>query len=134
MKKISTYHLVKTGDLNHHRTLYAGRAADWILEAGWLAAADAVSDSKVVCAKIGNMQFFYPIHAGETVRIDSTVAYAGRSSLICYVSAEAGGTRKADGFICFVHVDEWGKAQPHGVQVEAVTEEEKMLQERAKQF
>ena len=29
-----TYHLVKSEDLNHHGTLYAGRNAEWFVESG----------------------------------------------------------------------------------------------------
>ena len=32
-----TYHLVKSEDLNHHGTLYAGRNAEWFVEAGFIA-------------------------------------------------------------------------------------------------
>ncbi|MDP2989667.1 MAG: hypothetical protein Q8O57_03775 [Kiritimatiellota bacterium] len=40
--KITTYvtnHLVKSEDLNHHGTLYAGRTAEWFVESGFIAAA-----------------------------------------------------------------------------------------------
>ncbi len=33
--------LVKPGDLNHHGSLYAGRAAEWFVEACYLCAAQA---------------------------------------------------------------------------------------------
>ena len=35
-------HLVKSEDLNHHRTLYAGRTAEWFVETGFVAAANLV--------------------------------------------------------------------------------------------
>ncbi|NTU75550.1 MAG: acyl-CoA thioesterase, partial [Anaerolineaceae bacterium] len=34
-----TQHLVKSEDLNHHGTLYAGRTAEWFVESGFIAAA-----------------------------------------------------------------------------------------------
>ena len=38
IKSFSTYHLVKSEDLNHHGTLYAGRSAEWFVEAGFIPA------------------------------------------------------------------------------------------------
>ena len=39
IQALSIYHLVKSEDLNHHRTLFAGRGAEWLVEAGFIAAA-----------------------------------------------------------------------------------------------
>ena len=33
-----TQHVVMGGDLNHHGTLYAGRTAEWFVEAGFISA------------------------------------------------------------------------------------------------
>ena len=42
----SSMRLVKGEDLNHHGTLYAGRTAEWFVEAGFIAA--AVKQSRLV--------------------------------------------------------------------------------------
>ena len=39
MKQYETLHLVKQEDLNHHGTLFAARAAAWVVESGFAAAA-----------------------------------------------------------------------------------------------
>ena len=46
MKKIITHHFVKTEDLNHHGTLYAGRTAEWFVEVGLMAAQDLVPETE----------------------------------------------------------------------------------------
>jgi len=33
MESFSSYHLVKSEDLNHHGTLFAGRSAEWTCSA-----------------------------------------------------------------------------------------------------
>jgi len=40
METLTIYHLVKSEDLNHHGTLFAGRGAEWLVEAGFIAAAN----------------------------------------------------------------------------------------------
>ena len=42
-KQLIIHHLVKGEDLNHHRTLFAGRGAEWLVEAGFIAAADMLN-------------------------------------------------------------------------------------------
>ncbi|MEL7655970.1 MAG: acyl-CoA thioesterase, partial [Bacillota bacterium] len=39
MKYYQISHLVKSEDLNHHGTLFAGRSAEWLVEAAFVAAA-----------------------------------------------------------------------------------------------
>ena len=52
---------VKGQDLNHHGTLFAGRGAEWFVEAGLIAAASLTSPEKVVCMNIHGI-VFAPIH------------------------------------------------------------------------
>ena len=47
MQTLSVYHLVKSEDLNHHRTLFAGRGAEWLVEAGFIAAASLLPPERV---------------------------------------------------------------------------------------
>ena len=42
METLTIHHLVKGEDLNHHRTLYAGRGAEWLVEAGFIAASNLI--------------------------------------------------------------------------------------------
>lgn len=48
MNTIMTHHLVRSEDLNHHNTLYAGRAADWFIEVGYMAVEQYLPSSNVV--------------------------------------------------------------------------------------
>ena len=36
-KTFITHHLVRSEDLNHHGTLFAGRSSEWFIEAGFIA-------------------------------------------------------------------------------------------------
>jgi len=134
MKTLTIHHLVKGEDLNHHQTLFAGRGAEWLVEAGFIAAADLLPPQYVLCLKIHGMTFQRPVRPGEVVRFDSKIALTGRSRLIAYVRATTKEELTVDGFLTFVYVDDHGKSRPHGIIIEAETAEEIELQERASQL
>ena len=134
MKTLTIHHLVKGEDLNHHSTLFAGRGAEWLVEAGFIAAADLLPPQYVLCLKIHGMTFQRPVKPGEVVRFDSKIVLTGRSSLIAYVRATTKEELAVDGFLTFVYVDDEGKSRPHGITIEAETSEEIELQERASQL
>ncbi|MDP4267148.1 MAG: acyl-CoA thioesterase, partial [Bacteroidota bacterium] len=56
-KPIYTTRLVKSEDLNHHGTLFAGRTAEWFVECGFISAAELVGAEQIVCLKIHGMYF-----------------------------------------------------------------------------
>lgn len=134
MKTLTIHHLVKGEDLNHHRTLFAGRGAEWLVEAGFIAAADLLPPQYVLCLKIHGITFQRPVRPGEVVRFDSKIVLTGRSRLVAYVRATTKEELTVDGFLTFVYVDDEGKSRPHGITIEAETSEEIELQERASQL
>jgi acyl-CoA hydrolase len=134
MKTLTIHHLVKGEDLNHHSTLFAGRGAEWLVEAGFIAAADLLPPQYVLCLKIHGMTFQRPVRPGEVVRFDSKIVLTGRSRLIAYVRATTKEELTVDGFLTFVYVDDQGKSRPHGITIEAETPEEIELPERASQL
>ena len=132
IKSFSTYHLVKSEDLNHHGTLYAGRSAEWFVEAGFIAAADLVRPEHVVCLQIHGMVFKRPIKLGEVIAYESRIVLAGRTSLVANIRVKSRDEIIVDGFITFINVDMDGAAQPHGIELEPNNDEELALQAKAK--
>ncbi len=131
MKTLTIHHLVKGEDLNHHHTLFAGRGAEWMVEAGFIAAADLLPPQYVLCLKIHGMTFQRPVRPGEVIRFESKIVLTGRSRLIAYVRATTKEELTVEGFLTFVYVDDHGKSRPHGISIEAETPEEIALQEQA---
>jgi acyl-CoA hydrolase len=125
-------HLVKSEDLNHHRTLYAGRAAEWFVETGFIAAASLLPPSTIVCLKIHGFEFLRPAHAGEIASFTGKVVLTGKTSLVTFIRMEVKGENVVEGFITFIHVDENGKAVAHGLNYSPETEEETALSEKAR--
>ncbi len=132
MPVYKTYHLVKSEDLNHHGTLYAGRNAEWFVESGFIAAASLSRPENIVCAMIHGMVFKRPIRLGEVIDFESRIALAGKSRLVAFIEMKSGGEAIVRGFITFVHVDREGRPLAHGLTVEASTPEELELQEQAR--
>ena len=72
MKVYETLHLVKGEDLNHHGTLFAARAAAWLVEAGFAAAACEHGDTdEIVLRNLQNMSFSKPVDKGTVVKFES---------------------------------------------------------------
>lgn len=134
IKEIITTRLVKGEDLNHHKTLFAGRTAEWFVESGFLAAASLVPPDNVVCLKIHGMYFTQPVRPGEIVKFSSRIVFAGRSSFVAFIKMTKGNADEfvVSGFVTFIHVDESTRPTPHHIVIEPQTEEEKSLYEQAK--
>ncbi len=135
--EIKTYvihHLVKGEDLNHHGTLFAGQGAKWFVESGFIAAANITSPESTVCVNIHGMLFKKPVPSGTIIRYEGKVVLAGKTRLVSYVKVVKSKNEEfiVDGFLTFVHTDLQGRPVPHGVTIEATTEEDIALQERAK--
>lgn len=133
-RSFETLRLVKAEDLNHHGTLFAGRACAWLIEAGFIAAAALTDPAHIVCRKVHGMAFSQPVSNGSLLRIRARVVFAGRSRLVVCVTA---GPHDAvadviESFMTFVHVDESGASRPHGVSVMPETDEERRLHDIAR--
>jgi acyl-CoA hydrolase len=133
--EINTYkihHLIKSEDLNHHGTLFAGRAAEWFVEAGFVAAASLTHPENIVCMKIHGMVFSRPVRLGEIICFESKIVNTGKSRIIAYIEMKGKDQVIVKGFITFVNVDAAGHALPHGIVIEPGTPEDSVLQEQAK--
>ena len=128
-------HLVKIEDLNHHGTLFAGRAAEWFVEATYIEANIHYKNPEgLVCLKIHGMKFMKPAKKGEIVNIKTSIAYAGRTSIMVYGKAYNMLNPQevlVEGFVTFVSVDEDGKKKPHNIKFVPQTEEEREIHRRA---
>ena len=129
-----TMRLVKSEDLNHHGTLFAGRTAEWFVESGFIAAASLLNPQNVVCLKIHGMYFTKPAKSGDVLKFSSKVVFAGRSSITSYVHVEKNGAEEplVDGFVTFIHVDENTRPAPHFLAINPETEADRVLYETAK--
>lgn len=138
MKVYETSHLVKGEDLNHHGTLFAARAAAWLVEAAFAAAGCAYGKNELVCRNLHQMSFTKPVQPGTILKFSSRVAAAGKTSFMVAVTAADAfsGQQAFEGMITFVTVDEQtGKKKEHGIVLdEAADEEEQRIREAAEKI
>lgn len=122
---------VKSEDLNHHGTLYAGRTAEWFVESGFISAASQTKPENIVCLKVHGMTFTRAIKKGELVSFKSRIAKVGRTKIVSLIEVWVDNQVAVRGFITFVHVDANGLPMPHGLELVPATDEEKALYEEA---
>ncbi len=132
----TTYHLIKSEDLNHHGSLYAGRSAEWFVEAGFIAVAAELNPFNIICYKIHGMTFKSRLRLGQTVCYTSRFVYAGRTSGVANIEVNIinDPTVLVSGFITFVHVNENTQSTPHNLEMIANNEYEQDLQNKAKEL
>ena len=122
---ITASRLVKSIDLNHHGTLFAGRMSEWVVEVGFITAR-AVLDcdpEELVCACLDRLNFSRSVPTGSTVVIDGCAAHVGRTSATIYIAVYALGSkgrrdRVTEGYATFVHIDDSDSPAPHGLQID----------------
>lgn len=134
MKEYTCSRLVKSEDLNHHGTLFAGRTTEWIVESAFISAASLVGNpKKVVCINVHGLVFKSPITKGSIITLKSRVVKLGKTSITVYthVCSELTNMIPVEGFLTFVSVDDEGNKTPHGLVLDETTDELE-LQIRAK--
>lgn len=139
MRTFSSTHLVKYQDLSHHGNLYAGRSADWMVEAAFSCAAQehGIPD-ELVCIKIEEISYKQPVEAGDVFMISSRVVRASGSSIVVHVDACTQMSRSScvEGFITFVSWDAGSRtSKPHRLKMdEAADARETEIRARAAKF
>lgn len=135
MKKMKISHLVKSEELNHHGTLYAGRMAEWFVEACFINGAQVTrKPENIVCLKIHGFRFNTPANKGAILHIETQMVKAGTTSFTVYGKATINNDCDsiADGFITFVCVNGSGQPIPHNLTLDKPqTERERKLREEA---
>ena len=117
LKETVISHLVKPEDLQHHGTLFAGRMAEWLVEACFIAACRMVGKPEdVVCVQVHGMNFAHALRNGDVVEIRSRVARVGKTSITVHGQAFAPEATEPSvtGMATFVTLDKQGKPYEHG--------------------
>lgn len=131
MRDFYTTRLVKSEDLNHHGTLFAGRMSEWFVEGCFIAAATIHGNTEdIVCIKLHGLKFGKPAKKGQIIQLTTKVVLTGNSSMTVYgkVTGVDDEDISVDGFITFVCVDDSGKKMSHCIaSPEPANEEETKL-------
>jgi acyl-CoA hydrolase len=118
MRETRVSRIIKSEDLNHHGTLYAGRMAEWLVEACLITAINLTRKPEdVVCVRIHGYNFIKPARTGDVIEIKAAISYLGEKSIT--VSAKVyvnnGDAPSVTGMLTFVTVDRQGRPYAHGL-------------------
>lgn len=138
MRKTAASRLVRSQELNHHHTLYAGRLTEWFVESCFICAGkETGKPENLVCLKIHSLLVKHSTQDGEIIDFENMVVRSGKTSLTVYglVKSATKGVRIAEGFITFVFVDSSHHPVPHQIVLDdAADEGERALRERAEKL
>ena len=136
-----TLHLVKSEDLNHHWTLFAGRMAEWMVEACYIAAARLYGKPEdLVCVKVHGLTFKKPATKGDIIEIVTRISHVGDKSITVtgdvFVNSHGENiSASVNGMATFVTVNKENKSYSHGIKLEEkYIKENKELLENTKKL
>jgi len=119
IREILISRIIKSEDLNHHGTLFAGRMAEWLVEACLISTIDLLrKPGDIVCARIHGMNFHKSATTGDIIEIKSRIAYLGEKSITADAKVFVNGkddTPSVTGMVTFVTVDKKGIPYAHGM-------------------
>lgn len=128
--------IVFFGQANSAQRLFGGELMGWMDVIGGVAARRHAA-SEVVTASIDRIDFLNSAKVGDTVVLEASLSYVGRTSMeVCVIAQveDLSGTRRpiCRGYFLFVAVNWEGKPTPVPPLI-AETDEEKAAQQEAEQ-
>lgn len=131
MEIVRISRLVKSEDLNHHGTLFAGRMAEWFVESSFICAAKVTEKPEnIVCVNVHGLTFKTPANKGDIINFEPRMAKVGKSSFLVYNKITRNNNNDeilSDGYITFVFVDKDNIPIPHGLILNAPIDEEDII-------
>jgi len=110
--------IIKSEDLNHHGTLFAGRMSEWLVEGCLIAAINLLGKpANILCVRIHGMDFVSPATKGDIIDLRTRIALLGTKSITAYGKAFVNKNTSPSvwGMATFVTVDNSGKPYAHGL-------------------
>ncbi|MFQ5424732.1 MAG: hypothetical protein ACE5F9_12230 [Phycisphaerae bacterium] len=118
---MTSSHLVKGEDLNHHQTLYAGRCVDWCVQMAYVTAESCFERPRpLVFMSIRSLSMRTPARLGEMLQLTGRLDYVGESTIGVRVDGRLVQPRDdqklvVTGTFLFCAVDETARACSHGL-------------------
>ncbi len=116
--------LIKPEDLNARNTLFGGALLRWIDEEAGIYAMTKLKSKQVVTKYISEINFINSARQGDVIEIGLGFQKIGRTSISFSCEVRNLFSKQSIitiSHIVFVHVDENGKASPHGKTLENMT-------------
>lgn len=130
MRYYDTYKLVKSEDLNHHGTLFAGRMSEWFVESCFISVANEYKHPEnLVCIKIHELKFMQSVRKGDIINIKSKIVSVGKTSILAYgkVTRNDSDEILVEGFLTFVCIDSDGVKMKHNLVIDDEENQEDLI-------
>jgi acyl-CoA hydrolase len=120
-RELTTTHLVKGEDLNHHQTLYGGRCVEWCVHMAYVTAENCFDEPQpLVFMSIRSLSMRSPARLGDIIQLTGRIDYVGESTIGVRVDGRLLQPKSAQkpvatGTFLFCTVDEQGRAMAHGL-------------------
>ena len=137
LEKVINYKMIKSEDLNHHGTLFAGRCSEWFVETSFIATGSKLDPKHVVCLKVHGLEFLHPMKLGNILGFESSIVHVGRTTLTVYTKIHEINSpeiKRLDRFITFCYVNQNSTSTPHDLVLKVETQEEILLNEKAERL
>jgi acyl-CoA thioesterase YciA len=119
--KLVTTNICKTSNIGVQNNLFGGTMMSWLDEAGAVFAIWELRTSAIVTLRLDTVLFTSPVHVHDIVTVYGETVKFGTTSITIKLKAIAneheGGRNSrvvCETQMVFVHIDENGKATPHG--------------------
>lgn len=131
----SNRRLVKNEDLNHHKSLFAGRGLELLMEVSYINAVESskISQENLRFIHCSEMTFKKSILLGDIINYKSKIVSVGKTSITVFVAMYVHDVLCGDGFLTFVNMKD-GKSYPHDLELILITDEDKKLNKYANQI
>ena len=138
MKKRHSSFIVMSEDLNHHRTLFVGKATMWLMETGFMTTAMYKKPEEVVCFAVNMSKFLKPVPSGAIIDYTGQVAHVGKSSVTVYIYGKTFDSDDIciEGLVTYITIDKTTRKKvANGIVMdEPADEEEVKMRQRALKF
>ncbi len=110
--------LIKPQDLNAHGTLFGGTVLSWVDEEAAIFVSCQLGKGNIVTKYMSEINFVNSAKLGEVIEIGMETVKFGRSSITVKSEVRNKFTKETIitiDKIVFVHVDQFGRPQPHNI-------------------
>ena len=139
MEKHELSIIVKPDEINHHNTLFVGKALSHLAETGFITVCMAHKNpDEVVFYSLEGFKFFSPVPKGNVLTFQGQIVRVTNHTVTVYVEAinKLKNTKHIHGYATYVTVDEKSRAKKnHGIVLDEPNDEgEKCLRKNAEEL
>ena len=116
MKKHEISIIVKPDELNHHNTLFVGKALTYLVETGFITVSfEHGNPNELVCYGLNDFKFLTPVPNGSILTYEGQIVRVTDTTITTFVEGicRLTGTKHMSGWVTYVVIDLETRAKKH---------------------